>query len=77
MKSERDIIIAHDKLQGILLGDVPIEVPPSILGAMQISCDVLCWILEHDHNDQFERNLRHLDAQAISAGYQLFEAEGN
>ncbi len=38
------------------------------------NCDVLCWLLGHDHNTTFADNLDKLEKYVASLGYQLTQA---
>ena len=62
---------AHDILAGIILGDAPSPwgdpVPPEIIAAE----DVLCWVLQHDHNRTFGENLAKAHCWLVSQGYAL------
>jgi hypothetical protein len=71
MKSEAEIIRAHDALVGLLLQEVPLEIDARIRMAMHAQADVLCWVLEHDHNKNFGRNLEGLLKRLEAAGYVL------
>lgn len=58
MRSQDDIQEAHDRLVGILTGDVPNPFTnPESNRDLNIAAGVLCWILEHEHNTAFADNL--------------------
>lgn len=70
MKSETEVQRVHDIFTGIILGDAPC--PQTIEPADLIKlADVLCWVLDHDHNDTFSRNLVRLEAWLKDRGYEL------
>lgn len=72
IRNGEEIQRAHDMLVGLILGDVPeIEVDADALERMNYSCDALCWVLHHEHNDSFAKNLAELEEAFIAAGYIL------
>jgi hypothetical protein len=68
MRAEDEIRRAHDLLVAVLLGEIPnpwTGAPQEILiGA----ADVLCWVLQHEHNRTFEKNLAEARAQLAQLG---------
>lgn len=73
MRSEDEIVRAHDLLDQVILGDIPEIEASEILIAAE---DVLCWILCHDHNPTFSDNLQRLRGDVDEAGYELHKVEG-
>lgn len=71
MKHEDDITKAHDILIACITGEVKFTGKKLPLEEMQIACDVLCWILEHTHNNTFAGNLNHIIALLETNGYHL------
>lgn len=69
MRPYRDVQRAHDMLTGILLGNVPLKLEDQDRRHINACCDVLCWVLEHDHNEAFAANLQEIEAKAFEAGY--------
>lgn len=69
LKWREEIQRAHDMLSAVVLREVNVEVPVGFglvvvdLELLSAQCDVLCWILEHDHNFAFENNLKALRAE--------------
>jgi len=63
---------AHDLLVPVLLGEVPnpFETPES-KRYLHCAADVLCWILQHDHNLTFGENLEKLETGLKELGFQL------
>lgn len=62
---------AHDVLLGVILKEVPAALSPETVRGIHAACDALCWVLEHDHNAKFGRNLAALESAAESAGFTL------
>lgn len=71
MKNEQDIQRAHDLLAGIVLGEVPMVLRPEVKVGIHTALDTLCWILEHDHNQAFSKNLVEIERSASRLGYEL------
>jgi hypothetical protein len=71
LREAKEIQAAHDRLTAIMLGEVPNPfkraVPPEITFAL----DVLCWVLQHEHNQTFGDNLAKIDAFLASRGFVL------
>lgn len=72
MKTEAEIQRAHDILLAVLLKDVPnpFKDEGSIKG-LNAAASVLCWVLEHDHNPQFPKNLEQIERYLKERGYVL------
>lgn len=70
VKSEIDIQKAHDLLIGFLTETIVVDEPLET-EMLTASCDVLCWVLGHDHNDTFELNMAKLKDMAVEAGYEM------
>jgi hypothetical protein len=70
VKSRDEIHAAHDRLTAIVLGEVPcpFQEGPGILIPM---LDVLCWVLDHDHNINFALNLANIDKMLGQLGFVL------
>jgi hypothetical protein len=62
MRSRRDIQKIHDLLQAAL--DIRIDGKPMFRPATETAVryaqDILCWVLNHDHETFFEGNVEHL-----------------
>jgi hypothetical protein len=52
-----EVQLAHDAFVGMLLGDVPMAVPKEGIPYVHAAADVLRWVLKHEHNQTFARNL--------------------
>ena len=67
-----EIQAAHDRLTAIVLGEVPNpfkrEAPMSQL---VLALDVLCWVLQHEHNQTFAKNLAAIDVFFAKRGIVL------
>jgi hypothetical protein len=75
MRQEQDIVQAHDRLVAILLHDVPwpFEEPrnATMESSIKAACDVLCWVLKHDHNQTFANNIAAIDERLAEMGFVL------
>ena len=70
MNSEDELTQAHDLLVAVLLGEIPeLNVTPEIAALLNAAATTLCWVLDHDHNPQFENNLERLRTQIAALGY--------
>lgn len=49
------------------------KLTPEMRDRLMISCDVLCWVLKHDHNPTFEENISKLEAQLKEIGVNLID----
>lgn len=75
MRTEEEVIRAHDQLLAFILGEVvPIE--PQDRERLALLAQVLCWVLRHDHNTGFEETLAQLTQAAAAAGMMLQKQEG-
>ena len=72
MKSPDELEQAHDLLVAILLGEIPeLNITPEIGALLNAAATTLCWVLDHDHNPQFENNLERLKKQIAGLDYIL------
>lgn len=64
---------AHDMLVAWRLGEVPdiVEGDSRSIVAMKAALDVLCWVLDHDHNKAFGENLETINTTLENLGYRL------
>jgi hypothetical protein len=63
VRDAREIQAAHDRLVAILLGEVPSPFEnPYWTTKLQICASVLCWVLQHQHNENFAEDLAEIDA---------------
>ena len=74
MKAEKEIQRAHDLLTGVLLGDADVPMSDEARRGLYFAADVLCWVLEHDHNQQFSVNMSALEAKLARMGYGLIDS---
>ena len=72
MKSQQEIQLAHDLTVGILLNDMPNPFEDDM--PLRYMADVLCWVLEHDHNTSFAKNLAVIKTSAEDAGFKIVNA---
>ena len=71
LRSEEEIIAAHDRLVAVLLREVDYDGPVVDHKSFTATIDVLCWVLGHDHNDTFAKNLAMIDEHLAKKGYAL------
>jgi hypothetical protein len=58
MKSQEEIQKVHDQLTGILLEEsLRVQLPPGASETLQGAANVLCWVLDHNHNSTFFDNV--------------------
>lgn len=69
MRTLMEVQKAHDTLIAIILAEVPC---PDFLTSDQAKalCDVLCWVLRHEHNQHFTLTLSMLDRFLARRGYE-------
>lgn len=72
-KSEKEIQKAHDILWAFVTGDMPVSATPATISAAHCALDVLCWVLNHDHNQAFAENLVDIMTEAKRRGFVLTE----
>jgi hypothetical protein len=73
----KEIQRAHDLLLPIITGEIPF----TFASAENKQCvhamlDVLCWVLEHDHNLAFTANLTAIEEDLRNRGF-ILEDHGN
>ena len=78
MRNENEITRAHDLLVQVIKGQVPeaVELDRETDISLIAAEDVLCWILCHDHNSNFDHNLQALRGALDEAGYELHKVDG-
>ena len=78
MRSEDEIVRAHDLLNQVIKGQVPeaVEIDRETDISLIAAEDVLCWVLCHDHSSNFEHNLQALRVVMDEAGYDLHKVDG-
>lgn len=72
-RSLDEIQAAHDRIVAILLGDVPNPEMGWIL--LKDAANVLCWVLQHSHNTEFQEILDAIDQRLGARGYRLTKAD--
>jgi hypothetical protein len=76
MKTAQEIQLAHDQIVGVLLGEVPLPIGHGDEMALNLMASVLCWVLDHDHNQAFAQNLQSLRNDIEAAGF-VIRKEGS
>jgi hypothetical protein len=74
MREEIEITKAHDALIPVLLNELPgvkMHMDDRQKERMTVALDVLCWVLKHEHNTTFEKNLALLLKQLEENGFTL------
>lgn len=74
MRSQEEIQRAHDLIVSGLLQKPEPVFDPRDLPMAKASADVLCWVLNHDHNGNFQENLTGLEAHILLKGYYMVKA---
>lgn len=70
MRELADVQRAHDMLVAILIGEVPTPSADDEV-VFQAAANVLCWVLQHDHNAAFAESLAGIDTVLRRQGYVL------
>lgn len=71
MRTQDEIQRMHDLIVGALI-DVPKGVlPEDIKKGLNLQACVLCWVLQHDHNTEFEDAIQLLERALMQCGYSL------
>lgn len=73
MRAFNEIQNAHDILVGIKLGHVHVGLDDGGMDSLTAALDALCWVLEHDHNTTFAKNLDELQQEIEVQGFRLME----
>lgn len=74
MKTQAEIQEAHDRVVQTVLGDAPNPFEGENSKMLLIAAaDVLCWVLEHEHNQTFANNLKILAQEQKALGYELVD----
>jgi hypothetical protein len=72
MRTREETVRAHDLLVQLLLDDeLRGMIEPAVLERIQWHADVLCWMLHHDHNQNFAINLAALETSLAGLGFEL------
>jgi hypothetical protein len=72
LRAAEEIQAAHDRLVAILTGDVPNPFQKRhALQNLRVAAGVLCWALNHDHNQDFAATLEEIDAFMTARGLLL------
>jgi hypothetical protein len=71
VRNPNDIQRAHDILAAIVLGEVPVSMSPLEDATLHGALDCLCWVLEHDHNQAFAKNLASVHRAIEARGFRL------
>ena len=74
MRNEVEVQAVHDMLEQLLHGEIP-HSPIENMIAVKAVTDVLCWVLEHDH-DTFRDQLQRMRSDLEDLGYELHSSGG-
>lgn len=71
LRDKSEMQFAHDLLTAIVTGEAPgfDKFPPRAKLGMVAQLDVLCWVLEHDHNQNFGNNVKALREYLAKKGH--------
>jgi hypothetical protein len=77
MRPQEEVQRAHDLLvQLIIHPELREMMEPATLDRMVTHADVLCWVLRHDHNQNFAVKMTTLEATLADLGFELaYESE--
>jgi hypothetical protein len=67
-RPEEEIVAAHDRLVALLMNEITNPFPDLPQPMLVAVTDVLCWVLQHDHNTKFQENLDKLDRSMLESG---------
>ena len=72
-RTPMEIIEAHDLLDGILRGEIKgVAFDKGEMEARaRVARDVLCWILGHDSQEEFQKNVDAMKRRVVEAGYEM------
>jgi hypothetical protein len=73
MKTFLEIHRAHDMLTPIVLGEIEVEMDEKTALGLHAGLDALCWVLGHDHNTAFGKNLEAVEKELAARGIVLTE----
>jgi hypothetical protein len=79
IRTPEELQWAHDTLVGLIVDDrmrreiLGPDEDGKILAAMMANAEVLCWMLGHDHNETFQKNLDQIHGAALECGYFMGE----
>ena len=69
MKTQDEIQKAHDTIVAALFGQCgPIDWTDEVKQCFHAAADVLCWVLDHDHNVMFNANMFALEERIRANG---------
>lgn len=73
VRTEVELQRAHDQLVCIFLHEAPFPDVGLTMRDLNLMASVLCWCLNHDHNDQFARQLQNIRNDLAAKGFVLVE----
>lgn len=72
IRGEMEIQRAHDILDGALRGKVPgLVIEEEDRTHLKFARDALCWVLKHERNPHFARNLARIEERAAEQGLEM------
>ena len=69
MRDRTELQRAHDILVGIILREVPFPEVGLTMRDLNLMACVLCWVLKHEHNVQFEQHVKRITEALAGAGF--------
>lgn len=73
MRTPEEIQHAHDILIAVILDEAPYPRTEEQEKEIVAALDVLCWILGHNHNENFQSNLESTINYIEAQGYRLID----
>lgn len=70
-----DIQRAHDVLHAQVTGEVPFVLDESARPLMHAALDALCWVLGHEHNENFGRSLAKIERELAARGFRMVRSD--
>lgn len=77
MRSQDEIQKAHDTIVAALFHEFPIDWTPEVKMCFHAAADVLCWVLEHEHNKMFAENFAALEERIKASGGFMAQKEND
>lgn len=71
MRTEEEIHRAHDMLIAVVLEEVPMPLDEKGRNLIAVAAGVLCWVLEHHHNQAFANDLASIEKYLAAQGFNL------
>lgn len=70
----QELVKAHDQLQSVVSGELPIPINASTKELLVVAHNVLCWVL--GHHDGLNTTLKTIEEYATLNGFVLIDKKG-